>query len=89
MALGANRRDLLALVFQHCLRLSGAGIVAGLAASLAVTRALSALLYDTSPFDPVTFLAVPAILLLVALAAALVPAWRVFCTDPVTTLRAE
>jgi predicted permease len=89
MALGANRRDLLALVFHHCLRLSGAGIVVGLAASFAVTRALSALLYDTSPLDPGTFLAVPVILLLVALAAALVPAWRVFCTDPVTTLRAE
>lgn len=89
MALGANRRDLLALVFRHCLRLSGSGIVVGLAASFAVTRALSALLYDTSPLDPVTFLAVPLLLLVVALAAALVPAWRVFRTDPVTTLRAE
>ncbi len=89
MALGANRSNLLVLVFQHCLRLSGAGIAVGLAASLAVTRALSALLYETSPFDLVTFLTVPLILTLVAVAAALVPAWRVFCTDPVTTLRTE
>jgi predicted permease len=89
IALGANRRDLLVLVFQHCLRLSGTGIVAGLAASIVVTRALSALLYETSPLDPMTFIAVPLILVLVALAAALFPAWRVLRTDPVTALRAE
>jgi putative ABC transport system permease protein len=89
IALGANRRDLLVLVFQHCLRLSGTGIVAGLAASIVVTRALSALLYETSPLDPMTFIAVPLILVLVALGAALFPAWRVLRTDPVTALRAE
>ncbi len=89
MALGANRRDLLALVFQHCLRLCGAGIVVGLAASLVVTRAISALLYETSPLDPETLIAVPAILLLVALGAALFPAWRVVRTNPITALRSE
>ena len=89
IALGANRRDLLVLVFQHCLRLSGTGIVVGLAASIVVTRAISALLYETSPLDPGTFIAVPLILILVAVGAALFPAWRVVRTDPITALRAE
>jgi predicted permease len=89
IALGANRRDLLVLVFQHCLRLSGTGIAVGLAASVIVTRAISALLYETSPLDPGTFIAVPLILLLIALGAALFPAWRVVRTNPITALRAE
>ena len=79
----------LVLVFRHCLRLSGAGIAVGLAASIAVTRVISALLYETSPLDPATFLAVPLILILVALGAALLPAWRVVRTDPIRALRRE
>jgi len=89
IALGANRRNLLVLIFQHCLRLSGAGILVGLAASIAATRVISAFLYETSPLDPGTFLAVPLILVLVALAAGLFPAWRAVRTDPITALRAD
>jgi ABC-type antimicrobial peptide transport system permease subunit len=89
IALGANHRDLLLLVFQHCLRLSGAGIAIGLAVSMVATRAISTLLYDTSALDPGTFLVVALILVAVALGAALLPAWRVVRTDPITALRAE
>jgi predicted permease len=89
IALGASRRDLLALVFRYCLRLSGTGIGVGLAVSIFVTRTLSALLYDTSPLDPGIFLAVALILILVALGAAMFPAWRVARTDPIRALRAE
>ncbi|MGI9073963.1 MAG: FtsX-like permease family protein [Bryobacteraceae bacterium] len=89
IALGANRRDLLVLVFRHSLRLSSTGIAVGLAVSLLVTRALSALLYDTSPLDPGIFIAVPFILMIVALGAAMIPAWRAVHTDPIMTLRAE
>jgi len=89
IALGANRRDLLVLVFQHGLRLSGMGIAIGLAASILMTRAISALLYETSPLDPGTLIAVPLILILVAFGAALFPAWRVVRTDPMTALRPE
>jgi putative ABC transport system permease protein len=89
IALGADRRDLLSLVLSHCLRLTGTGIAVGLLAALFITRILRALLYDTSPHDVVTFLAVPAILALVALAASLVPAWRAMHTDPIAALRAE
>jgi putative ABC transport system permease protein len=89
IALGASRSDLVGIILKDCLRVSGAGIAIGLAASLATTRALSALLYDTSPLDPATFVGVPSILLLVAIAAAAFPAWRVIHADPMTTLRAE
>ncbi len=89
IAFGANRRDLLVLMFQHCLRLSGTGIAIGLAVSIAATRVLSALLYDTSPADPGIFVIVPLILMLAGVGAALFPAWRLGRTDPITALRAE
>jgi predicted permease len=89
IALGANRANLLGLVFRHCLRLSSTGVFIGLIASLVATRFLSALLYKTSPFDPATFLAASAILTLVGLGAALIPAWRVIHVNPVTAMRAE
>lgn len=89
IAMGADRRSLLLLILRHCLRLSGTGIALGLAVSAAVTRALSALLYDTSPHDPGTFIAVPVVLVLVALGASLFPAWRAMHTDPIVALRAE
>ena len=89
IALGAKPVDLLALVLKHCFRLSGAGIMIGLIASLIVARTISALLYETSPLDPATFSAVSVILLLVAFGAAIVPIWRVIHIDPATSLRAE
>ncbi len=89
VALGANRRNLLGLVLRHCLRLSSAGVVIGLIASVLITRTLSALLYDTSPFDPATFVVVSIILTLVALGAAMIPAWRVIHVDAAMSLRSE
>ena len=89
VALGANRRALLLLVLTHCLRLSGRGIAVGLLASVFLTRALVSMLYDTSPHDLATFVAVPSILAFVALGASLFPAWRVVHTDPIIALRSE
>jgi putative ABC transport system permease protein len=89
IALGADRRALLLLVLTHCLRLSGAGIAVGLLASILATSAVASLLYDTSPHDLGTFIAVPSILALVALGASLFPAWRAIHTDPIIALRAE
>jgi len=89
IALGADRRALLLLVFRDCLRLSGTGIAVGLLASIFVTRAIGALLYETSPHDLGTFIAVPSILALVALGASMFPAWRAIHTDPIIALRAE
>lgn len=89
VALGANRRDLLVLVMRHCLGLSGVGVAIGLIVSLATTRTLSALLYETSPFDGATLAAVSMILTFVAIGAAMIPAWRVIHVDAIATLRAE
>lgn len=89
IALGADRRALLLLVLRYCFRLSGTGIAVGLLASVFATRALASLLYDTSPLDPGILAAVALILMLVALGAALFPAWRVVRTDPIAALRAE
>jgi len=89
IALGATRHNLLGLVLRHSLQLSGIGVAIGIVASLIATRTLSALLYDTSPFDPTTFVAVSILLMLVALGAATIPAWRVMRADPVISLRAE
>lgn len=89
LALGAERRDVLLLVLKHAFRLSVLGIAIGLAASTMVTRALSALLYDTSRYDMTTFSVVPLILLAVALIASTLPAWKAAHTDPVTTLKAD
>jgi hypothetical protein len=89
IALGANRWDLLGLVLRYCLRLASTGVAIGLAASLITARALSALLYDTSPFDPATLGAASLLLILVALGAAMIPAWRVIHVDPIGSLRAQ
>jgi putative ABC transport system permease protein len=89
IALGADRRTLLLLVLTHCLRLSGTGIAFGLLASIFATRAIGSLLYDTSLHDPGTFIAVPSILVMVALGASMFPAWRAIHTDPVIALRAD
>jgi predicted lysophospholipase L1 biosynthesis ABC-type transport system permease subunit len=89
IALGADRRILLFLVLMRCLRLSGTGIALGLLVSIFASRAIASLLYDTSPYDLGTFLAVPLILALVALGASMFPAWRALHTDPIIALRAE
>jgi putative ABC transport system permease protein len=89
IALGADRSTLLLLVLTRCLQLSGIGIGVGLLMSMFATRALASLLYETSPHDLRTFIAVPSILASVALAASMFPAWRAVHTDPIAALRAE
>ena len=56
---------------------------------MSVDRLLSTLLFGVTPFDSVAFAVAPAVLILVALAACLVPAWRAAATDPAVALRAE
>jgi predicted permease len=86
-ALGANRGSILSMVLVQVLRLTLAGIAAGLAASFALTRLLNAELFEVNPLDPLTFAAVPLILLGVALAAACLPARRASRLDPLVALR--
>jgi len=61
----------------------------GLAGALTLTRILASSLYGVSAFDPLTFAAAPALLLLVAIAACLIPAMRAASVDPMRTLRYE
>jgi ABC-type antimicrobial peptide transport system permease subunit len=89
MALGADAGRLLTGVVRDGLGLMLAGIVAGLAAALALTRLLASLLYEVKPADPLTFAGVCALLLAVGLGAAWVPARRVVRVDPARSLRWE
>ena len=89
VALGANRRAVLGGVVRQAMTLVGIGIVAGVGASLALSRVLSTLLYETSATDPVTFVAIPLVLAAVALAASIIPAWRATRIEPAVALRYE
>ncbi|HEY7474516.1 MAG TPA: ABC transporter permease, partial [Vicinamibacterales bacterium] len=87
LALGAEARDVFALVVREGMMLAGIGVVIGLIGGFAGAGSLARFLYGVSAFDPVTFVAVPAILALVALAACLVPARRAMNVDPTEALR--
>jgi putative ABC transport system permease protein len=89
MALGAESGDAIRLVLGRSMALVGAGVVAGLAASLLMTRMLSGLLFEVSPLDPAVFAGVSLLLALAAFMASLVPAWRATRVDPIVALRAE
>jgi ABC-type antimicrobial peptide transport system permease subunit len=89
IALGASRSDVLSLVLGRGLRLVAIGAAIGIAASYALTRLMSALLYDIKPTDPVTFAGVTLLLFVVALAACWIPAHRATRVDPMVALRYE
>ena len=88
-ALGATRRATLNLVLFQAVRITVAGLAVGIAAAFGLTRLLSAQLFGVTPSDPLTFSTAPLILLLVALAAACIPALRASRVDPLVALRHE
>lgn len=89
MALGATPGAVRRRVLGDTLRLSIAGILAGLVASLGVARLMAALLFETSPSDPAVFASSAALLVAVAILAGYIPAHRASRVDPMTALRAE
>ena len=89
MALGASAARTLSMLARQGLSIVGVGLGLGLAAGLAVGRLVSSLLYGVSGFDPLTFLAVPIVLLCVACFAVLVPANQAARVDPMAALRHE
>lgn len=89
LALGALRGQIVMRFLLQGLRVSLAGCIAGLALSVAGGRLLAGMLYGVSPIDPATWLAVAALILLVATLASLFPAWRAARVEPVHVLRQE
>jgi putative ABC transport system permease protein len=89
MALGAQRQDVSQMFLRHGLVLSGIGIVLGIGVALGLTRLMSSLLFEVSPFDPLTFAAVPLGLILASMLASYLPARKATTVDPVQALRAD
>jgi putative ABC transport system permease protein len=89
VALGATKGDVLGLVLRRGIVLTGIGIIAGVAGSLALTGLLTRYLFEVKPTDPVTFVEVSLLLLAVALFASWLPARRAAKVDPMIALRCE
>lgn len=87
MALGANASNLLRLVLSRGLALTAGGVALGAAAALGLTRLLGDFLYKVSPRDPLAFGSAFLVMMTIALAACLLPAWRATRTDPARALR--
>ncbi|HUA14712.1 MAG TPA: ABC transporter permease [Verrucomicrobiae bacterium] len=89
MALGAQRRDVMRLVLSEGSRMALLGVAIGIAASLALTRFMASQLFGVTAHDPLTFVGVAILLLLVAVLACFVPALRAVRVDPMIALRYE
>jgi putative ABC transport system permease protein len=89
IAMGAAASDVMRLVLGNAAKLMLIGLVLGLTAAAALSRYLTTLLYEVRPLDPLTFIAVPVVLLVTAAIAVAAPAWRAARVDPVVAFRAE
>lgn len=89
MALGAERRDVLLLVMRNAGVLVGVGLVAGLACVWMMTRVMRSFLFGVSEHDPMTVIAVSALMIVCGLMAALLPARRAASIEPMQALRTE
>jgi putative ABC transport system permease protein len=89
LALGAAPRSVTSLVVRSGMHLTGVGVTLGVAAAVGGTRVLRGMLYGVSPGDPMTFTAIVALVVAIALAACYLPARRAAHIDPTEALRAE
>ena len=89
IALGAQRRDVLRMVMGQGAKLALTGVAIGVIAALALTRLLSSMLFSVRASDPVVFISVPILLILVTLVACYIPAMRAMKVDPMVALRYE
>jgi putative ABC transport system permease protein len=89
MALGAQRDDVLKMVVWQGMSLALIGVLLGVGASFVVANLLSGLLFGVSAHDPITIIAFAALLVIVALAANYIPAYRATRIDPMVALRYE
>jgi len=89
LALGATPRNILLMIVKRGMGLTLLGISIGLAASFALTRLMTSLLFEVKAVDPLTFLFVPLLLAAAALLACSIPARRAMKVDPLVALRYE
>jgi predicted permease len=89
MALGADRTEVMKLVLEQAMRPVLIGGVVGVAACAAVSHVLSSMLFGLSAHDPIAFISVPLLLLIVAMVASYIPARRAMSVDPIVALRYE
>ncbi len=89
VALGASRGDVLLLIVRQALLLALIGSAIGIVGALALSRLMASQLYGVRPTDPITFVTVAALLMIVSLAASYIPARRAMRVDPMTALRYE
>jgi putative ABC transport system permease protein len=89
MALGAQRGDVLRMVFGYAGALMAAGIAVGIATALATARLLASQLFEVQPTDPATYAGVASVLLATGLLACAIPAFRAMRIDPLVALRNE
>jgi putative ABC transport system permease protein len=89
VALGASQSDVLGMVGKLGLKLAVAGVIAGVALALGLTRLIATFLYGVKPSDPLTYTVVAAGLVSVAMLACFIPARRAVKVDPMVALRHE
>jgi putative ABC transport system permease protein len=89
MALGADGGGVLRMILAQGVKIAGAGVGTGILASFGLTRLMTKLLYSVSSADPVTFVAVAIVLVVVAMLACYIPARRALRVDPIIALRYE
>jgi len=89
IAIGARRSSIVGLLAGLVAPLIVAGTALGLASAFALSGSVRALLFGVAPFDPVSIAAAVALVILIAIAASLLPAWRAMNVDPAVTLREE
>ena len=89
LALGAEARQVQRMFLRQGLLLTAVGAAVGLVAAVLLSRWMSALLFEVSPLDPITYLGVTAVLILAAALASYLPTRRTTRIDPTTALRTE
>ncbi|HEY8187827.1 MAG TPA: ABC transporter permease [Pyrinomonadaceae bacterium] len=89
MALGAKQQDILKLILGRGIKLTAIGLAIGTGMTVVLTKVLNSLLFGIDAFDPVTWTTVPALMVMISIAASSIPAWRASRINPIHGLRSE